>query len=766
MKILHVTDELSKKNYSISSLILYLSNYFKKTQGYSYNVLASEIQTDIFKKKKEIVIINFKKFSDIFDNNNSLKDVINSANIVHVHGLWRAINLLVVFYCIQLNKDFFIHPHGMLLEPSLKNKGLISYYLKKILLIFFNYTYGNNLNFISITNQEIESILNFFPKSKNIFIPNPVTEYNQSNKIRDLKKRFIFFGRIHSIKNIDLMITSFMRASLSNQWELEIYGIPDDLNYEMKLRDKIKDIKNISIKSPVFGEEKNKILQSSWANLLLSKSEVLSLSVLESASLGLPSLVNKNIQIDKFDEHEGEVTTLGIKEISEKIVNISKWSNEIRKQKGEKLQKFISENFNIEKIKEKYLPVYSNLKDNQRNRKNNNFFNIIFRIFFDSIFFNISISYLFNFMIPTLIMLLVTFAYSKPLAADLAITSSFLITLTQILSSNMKSQIIANNDLDLSRSTLIFRIAFSSIILITFSVLYFNQSFFIYENFFTVYLIVFIILIQWICEIVLCNRELEKKNYIFIYYNMINLFFVLLFFLVIIFSNDKLNYILILYITFITLFTINQMKNENLKFNFKIFKASIITNIRSLAFLSSTSLIASSIIWRLIIFNLLPKSITAIIFACFSIGSFPGTAFNLAIGPTYVKKRISLSFNLLKIIYLFYLVIFILCIISSYLIFINNSLSLPNNYFIFYTLSFSVLGSFFMTYAMYIRQTSIQFTYALRSNVFMYDIVYGLLISLYCPLLYFIGDAYGASLSFFFASISAYFTYSIFLTKK
>ena len=766
MKILHVTDELSKKNYSISSLIFYLSNYFKKTQDYSYNVLASEIQTDLFSKEDEIKIINFRKFSDIFNKNDPIKEAIGSANVVHVHGLWRAINLLVVFYCIQLNKNFFIHPHGMLLDPSLKNKGAINYYFKKIILNFFNFIYGNNLNFISITNQEVKSILNFFPKSKNIFIPNPVTEYSQSDKVEALKKRFVYFGRIHSIKNIDLMISAFIQANLNDEWELIIYGIPDDLDYEEKLRDKIKDIKNISLKSPVFGEKKKEILQSSWANLLLSKSEVLSLSVLESASLGLPSLVNKNIQIDKFDEHEGEVTSLEINEISKKILYISMWSNEIRLQKGKKLKRFISDNFHIEKIKEKYLPIYSSLEDNQKNRKNNNLFNFIFKIFFDSVFLNTSISYLFNFMIPTLIMLLVTFAYSKPLAADLAITSSLLITLTQIFSSNMKSQIIANNDLKLSNSTIWFRVIFGLVLLILFTILYFNQSYFQYENFFTVSLIVFLILIQWVCEMILCNKELKKENYVFIYYNLINLSFSLLFFIVIIFANHNLNIILIFYIIFIFVFTILQIKNDGLKFNIKIFKTGLLSNIKSFAFLSSTSLIVSSIVWRLIIFNLFPKSISAIIFACFSLGSFPGTAFNLAIGPTYIKKNISLSGNIRKVIYFFYSLIFILSLLSAYFLLNNNYLPLPNTYFIFYTLSFSLLGSFFMTYAMYVRQRSIQFTYESRSSVFIYDIIYGLSISLYCPLLFFIGNAYGTSLSFFLASITAYLVYSIILNKK
>ena len=136
------------------------------------------------------------------------------------------------------------------------------------------------------------------------------------------------------------MILGFINAKLGKDWYLEIYGLPDDKEYEKKLKIQIQDIANIKICEPIFGDEKIKILNSAWANLLLSKSEVLSLSVLESASLGLPSLVNKNIQIDKFDENEGEVTSLKIDEISKKINEISNWSEETRIQKGSKLKKF------------------------------------------------------------------------------------------------------------------------------------------------------------------------------------------------------------------------------------------------------------------------------------------------------------------------------------------------------------------------------------------------------------------------------------------
>ena len=60
----------------------------------------------------------------------------------------------------------------------------------------------------------------------------------------------------------------------------------------------------------------------------------MSLSVLESAYLQLPSLVNKDIQIDKFADHEGEITNLKVNSIAKKIKEISLWSSEMRNEKG------------------------------------------------------------------------------------------------------------------------------------------------------------------------------------------------------------------------------------------------------------------------------------------------------------------------------------------------------------------------------------------------------------------------------------------------
>ena len=99
----------------------------------------------------------------------------------------------------------------------------------------------------------------------------------------------------------------------------------------------------------------------------------MSLSVLESAYLQLPSLVNKDIQIDKFADHEGEITNLKVNSIAKKIKEISLWSSEMRNEKGKKLKNFINNFYGIENIYKKYIPLYENFSDTRNCYQKNHF---------------------------------------------------------------------------------------------------------------------------------------------------------------------------------------------------------------------------------------------------------------------------------------------------------------------------------------------------------------------------------------------------------
>ncbi len=54
------------------------------------------------------------------------------------------------------------------------------------------------------------------------------------NLVEKLNIKFLknyFFGRINEIKNIDLIIKSFIESKPSKEWSLELYGIQDDAKY-------------------------------------------------------------------------------------------------------------------------------------------------------------------------------------------------------------------------------------------------------------------------------------------------------------------------------------------------------------------------------------------------------------------------------------------------------------------------------------------------------------------------------------------------------
>ena len=97
-----------------------------------------------------------------------------------------------------------------------------------------------------------------------------------------------------------------------------------------------------------------------------SKSEVLSLSVLESASMELPSIVSEEIQIDQFTTNEGETVKPNISEISKKIKEVSNWSISQRKTKGKLLKTFIEKNYSISTIGDKYFEIYNSFVNKEK----------------------------------------------------------------------------------------------------------------------------------------------------------------------------------------------------------------------------------------------------------------------------------------------------------------------------------------------------------------------------------------------------------------
>ena len=186
MTILHITSEFSKKNFSISSLIIYISNYLHTNFKINFSILVSHYEKELFESKNTETL----KFSNIFDfflRIKLLTNKISKYEIVHIHGIWAPIQLISIIICNLYKKKYVIHPHGMLLNEALKSTGVFRYYFKKSFLFFFKYIIIDNAKFLAITNQELKAINFFFPKNKISIISNPIPF--QKEDIESLPKK-------------------------------------------------------------------------------------------------------------------------------------------------------------------------------------------------------------------------------------------------------------------------------------------------------------------------------------------------------------------------------------------------------------------------------------------------------------------------------------------------------------------------------------------------------------------------------------------------
>lgn len=356
ISILHIIDNLNKKNFSIYSLIK--GHYFFFKKDYKFYLITN---SNKFYKKENFVHSNK---GNIFNKIKFFLNFLNTKNIkiIHFHGIWKIENLFYLYFCKVKKISTYVHPHGMLLNEALLNKGLLNY-IKKIIFIKFLYklVLHNKFRFLSITKKETKSIKLIFKKNPVYLINNFITKKNLLKQKRNKSKTFICLTRINKHKNLHKLIESFSKLKLNPNWKLDIYGIEDDNEYLKLLKNQIKskNIQNIiKIKKPIFGKLKKKIIDKSWCNILVSESEVISQSVIDSANNYLPSIISKNI-IEPGWIKNGCLSCNNLEDSLDKmIIKSTTWSPYERFIRGNKINKFIKKKYDLKKTLAKLKIIY------------------------------------------------------------------------------------------------------------------------------------------------------------------------------------------------------------------------------------------------------------------------------------------------------------------------------------------------------------------------------------------------------------------------
>ena len=737
MKVIQVLDEISKKNISIVSVVRIIS---------SYEYLSKQSKIIVANNQDKLKKVGTVKslFSNLFfssEVNTILKA--HKPDIVHIHGIWRPIHFFFMLHCTFLNIPILVQPHGMLLKEALKSKSYLSYTIKLFTLFIFYRFFLTKSSFIAVTEEEKKSINKYFPNASISIVKNPLAIQKISSK--NINKRFVYFGRFNKHKNLKEFIAAFISAKPNSEWSFHIYGIEDDENYKNELLDLVSRSgfqKSIKFIKPEFDiKKKFKIISESWCNVLLSKSEILSLSVLEAFSVGTQSFVNKKIFFPRWLKKyliRSEVNNLNL----------------VRS-----IKSIMSQNIDEKKILKNEMKILFKKKYTLSDEK------IIYKDFLKKIFkiqgstnrfsnFSVLFSNLLNSILVPFLMVLSVIFDNSTFAAEIGVFPGIVLLLTQVFSANARSLLLYN--IDRSFYDQVINLRFYLGILIMFTLTSYQFLFINNDNFIILSLLSFVVYLSWINEINLAIHEKNKSSLVIKFFLIISILFYFLVIFDFMLSTAKLYDILKFYLLFHILFFLYHINLHN--FNIKKFVQYFKNQFKEyLAVASSFFNIIGVIIWRISLVALLGKSVAGLFFASFAIASFPGTLFNNIVGQivTINEKIKTLIYKISNLLFIFYIIFVILLIIL-------NNLYLPNFQFHnFFNITLtSLLGTPFMLRALSNRHEFLSVSKVFQKKIFIKDVMYGISISPIIIILFYLGEKDFLIYSYPLSSFLALFFYS------
>ena len=288
-----------------------------------------------------------------------MDNIIRNYDIIHIHGLWFYPQYIVSKSCKRNQKEYIITIHGMLQEWFFKK---ITNYLKyKIHLNILGKTILNNANVIhSITAIEKQNIQKF-TKTNILVIPNGIKSNNTIMKKNEHKDYFLFLGRVHPVKGVELLLNTWKKNYISYGKKLIIAGpIDSDFKHKIyKIIDNKPNLFNIEFIGPVYGSEKERLLNECRAFILPTLSEVISIANLEAMSHSKPIITTYLTGLKKIDKVKaGLMINPNEAELNHAIGFLSSCSEKILLEMGSEAFKLVQKHYNITTINQQLVDLY------------------------------------------------------------------------------------------------------------------------------------------------------------------------------------------------------------------------------------------------------------------------------------------------------------------------------------------------------------------------------------------------------------------------
>ncbi|MFX0132363.1 MAG: glycosyltransferase [Candidatus Hodarchaeota archaeon] len=241
---------------------------------------------------------------------NKLKETITYFDLVHVSSIWQWMQQTVYYICKRKKIPYIVTPHSSLQKSSFYAVG--PHLTKKLYWKYFGQRTIKAASGIHLLckgeRDESEIFLNFTPS---FIVPNGIDinkyKYSENKKIQLRKSMkisnkamvLLFLGRIHPIKQIELVIRSLPYIFQNRkEYFLIIAGPVEDKSYFKflkKISNKLQLNENIIWKGPIDNTEVSSFYSASDILILPSKSEGISMTIIEAMASSLPVLISNRV---------------------------------------------------------------------------------------------------------------------------------------------------------------------------------------------------------------------------------------------------------------------------------------------------------------------------------------------------------------------------------------------------------------------------------------------------------------------------------------
>lgn len=358
--IYQITEDVSFKSGGVRTVLVNLDDYINSKNTYKSTILTN------FKEKNDPYLVfkpsNLKIWNFSKNYQKYLNSKINEIDVLHLHGVFMHPQFSSSKLALQNNVPFIISPHGMLEPWHLNDKRR----KKELYLKFFLQKMLSKSNLLhAITPLEKENLFKL-TNHKNIFeIPNFIYHSKIPKNINysPSEEYFLFLGRIHPKKGLDILIKSMMKME-NKKIKLKIVGELNQYSNELKnICTKLNLNKRVEFLGSVFGDEKYNLYSNAKAFVAPSYTEAIGMVNLEAAVCKTPVITTYNTGINpNWNLNGGIMINPNTQELTLALNDASNWSQKERNERGILLSTYVINNYSWEQKGHLWTEAYSSLK--------------------------------------------------------------------------------------------------------------------------------------------------------------------------------------------------------------------------------------------------------------------------------------------------------------------------------------------------------------------------------------------------------------------